>query len=346
MQSVEEKKSQYNVIRKTCYITAIIYLIFRLFYFVLFLVSKAWVVLYIDIASILIYLFSFLIIKKKKYYPYALICGNEFLVLMSICTIFLGFSTGFHLCIIGICVVSFFSVYFQKAGKRKISNAIIWTGLSITVYLIIYLVSFFNGPYYEISRWVEITLFISHTVAVFAFIAFYLMIFIRYAINLESKIINESRTDELTKLPNRYDLYNYVESISDKSNYALAMFDIDDFKKLNDKYGHIYGDQVLKQIADIAKNNSRDSFVARYGGEEFVVIIRLLGDDNEAFMIMDNIRILIENYEFISEGISTHATISVGIAKFDDYQNLESWIKNADRKLYECKNTGKNKVIM
>ena len=346
MQSVEEKKSQYNVIVKTCYITAIIYLCFRLFYFTIFLISKTWIVFYINLASILIYLLSFIIIKKKKYYPYALVCGNEFLVLMSVCTIFLGFNTGFHLCIIGLCVVSFFSVYFSKVEKRNIANAITWTILSIIVYLTIYLVTEFNEPYYVIDRWAEVTLFIAHSFAVFAFIAAYLLIFLKYAMTLEGKIINESRTDELTKLPNRYDLCNYVDSIEDKKDYALVMFDIDDFKKLNDKHGHVYGDKVLKEIAYIANSNAEGSFVARYGGEEFVVIIKMYDSDERPVNIMNHIRETIEKHEFSFDGISSSATVSAGIAKYDYDINLDSWVRRADRKLYECKNTGKNKVIM
>ena len=346
MQSVEEKKSQYNVIVKTCYITAIIYLCFRLFYFTIFLISKTWIVFYINLASILIYSLSFIMIKKKKYYPYALVCGNEFLVLMSVCTIFLGFDSGFHLSIIGLSIVSFFSVYFSKVERRHIANAITWCILSIIVYLTIYLVTKYNEPYYVLDRWAEVTLFVFHTLVVFGFIVSYLLIFLKYTMTLEGKIINESRTDELTKLPNRYELVNYLDSIEDKRDYALAIFDIDDFKKLNDKYGHIYGDKVLKEIAYIANSNAEGSFVARYGGEEFVVIIKTFDDEKRPVDVMNHIREIIEKHAFSFDGVSSNTTISAGIAKYDYDINLDSWIKKADRKLYECKNTGKNKVMM
>ena len=346
MQSVEEKKNQYNVIIKTCYATSIIYLAFRLLYFVLFLVAQTWVVFYVNLGSIFVYLLCFLLIKKKKYYIYTLVCGNEFLVLMSICTIFLGFNTGFHLCVIGLCVVSFFSVYFSRKENKNISKAITWSVLSIIVYLGIYLYTCFNAPKYQIDKWLEISLFILHTLAVFAFIVVYLLIFLRYAMKLEDKIINESRTDELTKLPNRYELCNYLDSLEDKRDYALAIFDIDDFKKFNDEYGHIYGDFVLKEIAHIANLNSEGSFVARYGGEEFIVIIKLFSDDNRAIKVMEGIRELIEKHEFVFEGVVTHSTISSGIARYEPGFNLDLWVDAADRRLYKCKETGKNKVIM
>ena len=154
-------------------------------------------------------------------------------------------------------------------------------------------------PYYHFEKWITSIFFGIHIVIVFAFIIGYLMIFTKYAVTLENKIKNESRVDQLTKLSNRYDLFNYLESIDDKFNYSLAILDIDDFKKINDTYGHICGDYILKEIARISKQNSTDCFVSRYGGEEFIVIVKTLKDSSIAYNQLERIRSIIENNDFV-----------------------------------------------
>ena len=134
MQSQEEKKQYYNVIIKTCYIANTAYLITHILYLILFLIIKIYPLVYVNIGSILIYSLCFIALKKKKYYPYALICGNEILIYMSIASILLGVSLGFNLCIIGVCVVSFFSSYFEKGEARtKLFKSIIWCSLSFII---------------------------------------------------------------------------------------------------------------------------------------------------------------------------------------------------------------------
>ncbi len=342
MQSAIEKKEYYKVIIKTCYIANISYLLTHILYLILFLVSKVYPLVYVNIVSIVLYILFFYVLKKKKYYPYALMCGNEILIYMSIASIYVGFDSGFHLCIIGLCVVSFFSTYFAKV-RSKIGNSIIWCSLSFAIVMGLFIYSVLNNSIYQIDRWLEITLYVFHTMAIFAFIAVYLSTFLRYAIKLENRIMLESRTDKLTQLHNRYDLYNYVDLLEDKNDYVLAMFDIDDFKVVNDEYGHICGDHMLVEVAEIAKNNSSDDFVSRFGGEEFIVITKI--DDNAVNKI-DDIRRKIEEHIFKFEDKSIHATITIGVSKYDEGMSVDDWIMRADKRLYEGKTSGKNKVVM
>ena len=345
MQSVEEKKAQYNVIIKTCYITAAIYLSVHILYMIFFLIVKADILLYINFFSIAFYLFSFYLIKKKKYFAYANLCGNEFFIFMSAATIIGGFQAGFHLCIIGLSIVSFFTTYFSFR-KRNIKGAIIWCIISLAIYLTLHLYCSFNDPIIVFPKWLNVTLYSLHSVAAFTFVIAYLYIFLNYALKLENKILNESRTDELTQIPNRYEMYIYADSIEDKTNYALAIFDIDDFKKINDTYGHVNGDLILKEIAKIATNEATDSFVCRYGGEEFIVIIPTKGDINYAFNIMENIRMAIKDRKFLFDDEVVNVTISVGIEQYDNAISMDRWISLADNKLYESKAKGKNRITI
>ena len=219
--------NHYKTIRKTCYTANIAYLILRAFYLILFLVSKLWILAGVVGATIIIYLLCFLLMKKKKYYLYALICGNEFFAFIIVTTVMLGFSTGFHFYLIGLSVVSFFTSYFSK--DNNIKGSIFWAGLSLIIYLALYFGTSYNGPYYAIDRWLEMTLFATHAVVVFLFVVFYMVTFLKHALSLERRIMNESRTDELTQISNRYCLYDYFSEETNKSSKVLALFDIDNF---------------------------------------------------------------------------------------------------------------------
>ena len=342
MSDISNKKYHYKTIEKTCYTANIIYLIVHIFYLILFIVSKIDVLIYVTAGAVLAYLLFFFLLKKRKYYPYALCCGNLFLVYVSVTTIMIGFNTGFHFYLIGLCVVSFFTTYFSKV--KRSSGSIIWVGLSLTIYLVLYFVTKFNPPHYAIEPWLEITLFTVHAVAVFALVAAYLVVFVKYALSLERKIMNESRTDELTQINNRYGLYDYFEQ-EDKSSTALALFDIDDFKGINDKYGHATGDYILKRVAEITSDVLSDSFVCRYGGEEFVIV---LNEDKEQsiFDRLETLRKSIEKETFEFGKSKINITITIGAVNYSEDLSLEEWVDLADEKMYSGKKSGKNKTVI
>ena len=337
-----DKKQHYKTIDKTCYTANIVYLILHVFYLVLFIITKLYIMVGVTAGVVFIYCLYFLLIKKKKYYLYALICGNVFFAYIATATAMIGFNTGFHFYLIGLCVVSFFTTYFSKA--KKIFNSIIWAVLSLAIYLTLYLTSSFNPPNYTIDKWLEMTLFIINAIVVFGFIATYLFVFLKYALSLEKKITNESRTDELTQIKNRYGLYDFYESLEEKKNLTLALFDIDNFKVINDKHGHVTGDYILKRVAEITSETLDDSFVCRYGGEEFIVVLE---NDKEVHPItrLEELRNRIKQEKFEFEGETIQITITIGVADYFDSITLEKWVELADERMYKGKETGKNKIV-
>lgn len=121
---------------------------------------------------------------------------------------------------------------------------------------------------------------------------------------------------------------------------SIAMFDIDDFKKVNDRKGHVYGDQVLVDVAALINKSIRDTdLVGRYGGEEFMVIFK---EANlvTASIIAERIRKAVEKHIF-NEGI----TITISGVKQYEGENLKDFIHEADKNLYKAKHNGKNQVI-
>lgn len=333
----------YRTISKTCYTANIAYLILHVVYLILFLIAKLYTLVIVDAVVIAIYIFFFFLLRKKKYYLYALCCGNEYFAFISVTTIMLGFGTGFHFYLIGLCVVSFFTTYFSKA--KDIKGSLVWVGLSLAIYFTLYFVTKFNEPHYVIDRWLEVTLFTIHAVVVFAFVAAYLVVFLKYTLSLEKKIMNESRTDELTQISNRYGLYDYYDQEKDKSSKVLALFDIDNFKKVNDVYGHAAGDVILKRVAEIATEVLNDAFVCRYGGEEFVIVLDEKGDGS-FFDRLEKLRESIAKEVFDTEEAKINVTITTGAIKYENDISLEKWVDLADEKMYSGKKSGKNKTVI
>lgn len=156
----------------------------------------------------------------------------------------------------------------------------------------------------------------------------------------------EVANDGLTKLNNHKKLFEQLNSeIADakRTNKPLSvlLFDLDDFKKVNDNYGHIYGDQVLVNVADIIGKSIRNTDIAgRYGGEEFMVIFPNT-NITKAVTISERIRKAIENYEFF---YNLTITISGGVKQYNG-ENVTALINSADKNLYEAKNKGKNQIV-
>ncbi len=160
-------------------------------------------------------------------------------------------------------------------------------------------------------------------------------------------------TDSLTGLYTRRYFMQRLErefSRSHRLNYhfSLFMMDIDFFKKINDTYGHLVGDMILKQLSEIFLESLKEyGITARYGGEEFISIITEK-DKSEALEIAEKIREKVENFNFkINQDDKTlKITISIGVVTYPtDGNSLNSLIDNADKALYEAKNKGRNKVI-
>ncbi|MDD3983209.1 MAG: diguanylate cyclase [Candidatus Omnitrophica bacterium] len=168
---------------------------------------------------------------------------------------------------------------------------------------------------------------------------------------LYESAVTRAHSDSLTELWNhgyfQYLLQDEMEkSRAMNSKLSLLMLDLDDFKALNDLFGHQAGDKVLKELAQFLKNRSRKmDYVCRYGGEEFTVILPQT-DRDEAFTIAEHLRLEIEKHPFIqriSPESEKKLTVSIGIASFPANGTTPSDIIAAsDRALYQAKRKGKN----
>jgi diguanylate cyclase (GGDEF)-like protein len=125
---------------------------------------------------------------------------------------------------------------------------------------------------------------------------------------------------------------------------SLGMFDIDHFKKVNDTFGHLAGDYVLKELATLVRTRLRpDDVLARYGGEEFCIALPETPREG-AVAISEQVRGLIEKHRFVFENEEIPVTVSIGVAQLEDHWDVLAFLKCADEKLYEAKRGGRNKV--
>jgi len=125
---------------------------------------------------------------------------------------------------------------------------------------------------------------------------------------------------------------------------TLVMFDIDHFKHINDTYGHLAGDYVLKEMAQLVKNRLRpDDIIGRYGGEEFAIVLPET-DLEGAVHIAEELRTLIERHPFVFEQERINVTVSLGAAQLTDEMDVLRFIKAADERLYAAKREGRNRT--
>jgi two-component system cell cycle response regulator len=173
--------------------------------------------------------------------------------------------------------------------------------------------------------------------------------------NIESayheEIYRLTTVDGLTQIFNkRYFLEALDREMGRAHRYrrhlSLIMFDIDHFKNINDTYGHLAGDYVLKQLAFVLKGRiRREDVLARYGGEEFSIVLPEI-DRHNAVQFADKVRRMVEQATFVFEGTIIAVTISLGVATLDpSVGDPVAFIKVADEHLYRAKSAGRNCVM-
>lgn len=175
--------------------------------------------------------------------------------------------------------------------------------------------------------------------------------------NAYAEVLQHATLDALTGLNNRRlfesRLNQEVASAKRQGKPLCAiMMDVDFFKKVNDTYGHLAGDTVLKTIANVIKSSLRESDIpARYGGEEFAVLLPFTNID-EAFAVGERLRQAVEStvIKFVDETdestVTLKKTISIGVHQFQETDSAQDLYQKADKALYVAKTTGRNQVVI
>lgn len=168
---------------------------------------------------------------------------------------------------------------------------------------------------------------------------------------INEKLALTSITDGLTRLYNRAEIERRIRRALDKraknhfaNNLSLIMLDIDNFKKVNDIYGHKEGDHVIQALSDVLRDTSKDvhaSYLGRWGGEEFMILLSEHSID-EAAELAEKIRLAFASISYETAG---YQTVSIGVTQAKDNEGADTLYNRVDKALYTAKANGKNQVV-
>ncbi len=166
---------------------------------------------------------------------------------------------------------------------------------------------------------------------------------------LQLELIQLANTDKLTGAANRLYFDKRLNQEIDRAKrykhlFSIIYLDLDHFKQVNDQYGHITGDEVLKGFSDIVNKINRESDVfARFGGEEFIILAHMT-NKNAAYTLYSRIKKAIDEHEF--KRVKT-ISFSAGITEFDiENDSIDSILERADKALYNAKNNGRSQAVI
>ena len=192
--------------------------------------------------------------------------------------------------------------------------------------------------------------------SIFSTIVSIFIVYFFYANTLKT-ILKElnflANTDHLTQTYNRRTLFTEGQTLFDLSRkysrtFTFLLFDLDHFKSVNDRYGHLAGDLILKQVSELIKSIIRkNDLFSRYGGEEFAIIFQDTSTES-AIKTAHKLRRAVEDHPFtIPDEISPKVTISIGVSfRTDQHHTFDELVQAADKALYEAKELGRNRVVI
>lgn len=293
-----------------------------------------------------------LLMFRKKTNPFLLIFFAlfqlELQVFMAI--IFMGWELQFQYYYLGIMVFSVLMSFSLES--RKLSFRQKFLGLTSTaLFFISYGISRHLKPLYQIPEIAVDKIVLINYISTFFGLAFLSNLFRVNAIRFAYLIKKQAFRDELTKLYNRRGIRAELDRAIDTLHaegipYSIAILDIDDFKKINDTYGHNMGDIVLKGIGKVLQGYENEITTAcRWGGEEFLIIRQNSIYKNSMTDLVQKIASKISQLEFNSDGTKFKVTITGGCAVSEMNSTLNETIGIADSRLYHGKQTGKNRIV-
>lgn len=345
-----DEKRKYSLLR----IFFSLSLVINAFFVVLQLYLKNTELALVALINIFVFGGNFYLLQKRKYLL-AMHIGITAITIASLASNFyLGWESYFSLYLIASTIIIINSVTLSL--RRKL--------IEVTALMTLFVASFIHmktfTPLYDLNPVLveRIGLFNSGAV-LFSVLFMQFHNFIENE-NLKKKLQEMSEIDPLTGAYNRRFFNEYLDielkrlespsryAPAKKTNFGIAIIDIDDFKMINDMYGHLVGDMVIAEVAGIIKSAifKRDIF-CRYGGEEFLVLFTNTSKSGVKIAI-EKIRTAIQNHVFMTHGerLNIEVTVSVGFAGFSEEANVYKLLDLADKRLYKVKGAGKNGAIL
>ena len=320
---------------------------------VLFWIAGVKELVQFNVLSVVIYSFCIILCKVERLLPVYASVILEVTTYTVVSTYYVGLRCGTYCFLFSIIpIIIYFGNRLFKGKNRW--GVVLMLVLNFLTFIVLY-VSFFNqAPVYEVKPVIMLVLVIFSSFAMVFSTMFYNAIYIfsseNEVITLEKKnkqLSVDAHEDALTSLLNRRGFLPLVSELmkSESSRFSIAFCDLDDFKRVNDSYGHEAGDEVLKHVTTMIRNELPGCDICRWGGEEFVIL--LPGCDLAAAKSkVERLRKSIESNptEFFNKKI--FITTTIGLEENNPkYKSPEDIIKVADARMYYGKQHGKNILV-
>ena len=311
--------------------------------------AHIWLLVALNVASVVLYATA-LILNAHRWYVAVLGIGiGEVSVHAVVATAILGWSSGFHIYLLALIPLVFFFDAWTLPGRVAASLA------TAVGYVLLYWYAQTHAPgdmtHPIVGFFGYTNLFVG--AAVLAATSYYYGRTVSHAelvLRAKNRQLDElARTDALTGLPNRREALRLTEeeeirSIRSEGCFALVLFDVDLFKRVNDSHGHDIGDDVLREVAGRLRGTFRaQDTVARWGGEEFLAILPQTNVQGAA-VAAEKARASIAGHVFTVHGQELRLTVTAGVAVYYPGRRVTDVIKDADIALYRGKETGRNRV--
>lgn len=243
--------------------------------------------------------------------------------------------------------ITFFAIYLWVITGNGCRFGVTYLLSATVITVSLFSIVAMNGSFWIENRNVTVGIGISLLI-----VPVYLSVLLRRLNSAQKQLELLSLHDGLTGLMNRRAFDSQLSTEFSRlkrlpTPFSLMIIDIDHFKAVNDKYGHLAGDAVLKNIAVTLQNNFRSiDVVTRFGGEEFAILLPGHGTTEVNFST-ERLRQTVEQLTTEVNGENIKVTISIGVASWNNqYKNTEEWLKHADNALYQAKQKGRNQTVM
>jgi diguanylate cyclase (GGDEF)-like protein len=316
-------------------------LLFHIWFFIFFTYFGIIPIAIINIFSIAAYTVPLFLKGEDGLYTGLFIMLVELGLYGTISTIILGFGGGFFIYNLPISLSGYIMLNTIKRKRAILYITALGTYISIPLS---YLFANYFANYRTIMEPYNEYFLISNIIVQISTIAAYVPVFMIHLEKESAKVKFGSEHDPLTGVFNRHYFHQFIDNASQKDEIggSVIMFDIDNFKGINDEYGHDIGDIALQKVTSLSKDKISDKdILVRWGGEEFVIYTP--GQNLEdAARKAEEIRKLIEQTPYHD---NKYLTVTLGVTQFNKGERFEHVLTRADNNLYSGKESGKNKVV-
>ena len=322
----------------------------------IFLVADVIPLAMFNVLSVVVYLFCFILCRVGHIMPVYVSIVLEVTFYTVISTYFVGLRCGTYCFLFSIIpIIIYFGSYLIKGKKRW--SVILVLILNFLTFVVLY-IRFFNAePIFHVAPDIMLVLVVFSAFAMVFSILFYNAIYIYSSENQLSILQQENRQlsadaheDALTSLLNRRGFLPLIRSLMEpksgrRTSFCIAFCDLDDFKRVNDSYGHEAGDEVLLHATKMIQQELPGSDICRWGGEEFVILLKDC-DILTARSKVERLRKTVESNPTEFVGKQIFVTMTIGLEEnLESYTNPEDIIKKADERMYYGKQHGKNILV-